>query len=768
MQDTCLRIHTPSALFEKRLFRRKCRMIPGAGLQAGCRPPEEARLAASALTPSSKGQAPREKQPPSFPHTSALLLLLWMKDGRKCLSSPYASEPYPRSPNATDDVRGAIREGSHHQQQQQQAAADRESLGKHRPGGPPRNGPWPGRNASTAEASQATGAKESQLRTPAVLPDGGRGGGGGGGPAMAADGPAARGPPAAGGVSVRFFSGEMDEMKNESALCLSCPGGTGQGSPQPQKPLLGDSSDKGPMEALSVVTSFVRPVQGQDGTWQGSEAKAGPGSPPPTPEGQEEAGSGDPRAQASPKQGSFAEWTVIPPTLLTTETSSPTGRGLSSDSAETDLLLDTFEVAVPPSPTLGAPIQTLDEAGRVQDQDSAQKEEPLELWVDATSNSPAEGAQGLTDLTWLDTEAPQLGTTPPDKAMQTSKPSLDPLASEIIDIDYYDLYERESLGGAGSDSTKRKPSDEKGMSWSLHDLYDDFTPFDESDFYPTTSFYTDGDEEDLEEPEEDEEEEEGGGGLARELEDENDYRIPTPATPKIQTMVQEAESTSRRYVVPPLQTFIVSGGNGAATPRPRPAEMGRDLSLSGSGENGTECRSGYIRHNNSCKSLCDTFPSYCHNGGQCYLVENLGAFCRCNTQDYIWHKGIRCESIITDFQVMCVAVGSAALVVLLLFMMTVFFAKKLYLLKTENNKLRKTKYRTPSELHNDNFSLSTIAEGSHPNDDPSAPHKLQDPLKSCLKEEEPFNIQNSMSPKLDNGKGDPEDAEVNCLQNNLT
>ncbi|KAG6923705.1 chondroitin sulfate proteoglycan 5, partial [Chelydra serpentina] len=89
--------------------------------------------------------------------------------------------------------------------------------------------------------------------------------------------------------------------------------------------------------------------------------------------------------------------------------------------------------------------------------------------------------------------------------------------------------------------------------------------------------------------------------------------------------------------------------------------------------------------------------------------------CRCNTQDYIWHKGIRCESIITDFQVMCVAVGSAALVVLLLFMMTVFFAKKLYLLKTENSKLRKTKYRMPSELHNDNFSLSTIAEGSHPN-----------------------------------------------------
>ncbi|NXG91241.1 CSPG5 protein, partial [Stercorarius parasiticus] len=86
-------------------------------------------------------------------------------------------------------------------------------------------------------------------------------------------------------------------------------------------------------------------------------------------------------------------------------------------------------------------------------------------------------------------------------------------------------------------------------------------------------------------------------------------------------------------------------------------------------------------------------------------------------------------------------------------MLTVFFAKKLYLLKTENSKLRKTKYRTPSELHNDNFSLSTIAEGSHPNDDPSAPHKLQDSLKSCLKDEEPFNIHNSPPPKHHDGGG---------------
>ena len=55
-------------------------------------------------------------------------------------------------------------------------------------------------------------------------------------------------------------------------------------------------------------------------------------------------------------------------------------------------------------------------------------------------------------------------------------------------------------------------------------------------------------------------------------------------------------------------------------------------------------------------------------------------------------------------------------------------------------------------------------------DDPSAPHKLQDSLKSCLKDEEPFNIHNSTSPKHDGGggKGEQDGGELNCLQNNLT
>ncbi|XP_056374740.1 chondroitin sulfate proteoglycan 5-like isoform X5 [Hyla sarda] len=53
-------------------------------------------------------------------------------------------------------------------------------------------------------------------------------------------------------------------------------------------------------------------------------------------------------------------------------------------------------------------------------------------------------------------------------------------------------------------------------------------------------------------------------------------------------------------------------------------------------------------------------------------------------------------------------------------------------------------------------------------EDPNAPQKVQDLPKACLKDEEPFNIQNSLSPKHESGKGDPDIVDVNCVLNNLT
>ncbi|XP_068529251.1 chondroitin sulfate proteoglycan 5 isoform X1 [Anas acuta] len=482
---------------------------------------------------------------------------------------------------------------------------------------------------------------------------------------------------------------------------LGCPGcaagaAAGEGDASALPPTPGSAEDN------EVATGV---------TWPGDSSRVTIGSP-------EEAGSGEHPTRASVPGGRTASPPSIP------DIPNP---NFGTDSAESDPLL-----------AAGGSVPVPGDSGQ-------------EFWVASSSPAPAQGARGRTERTWLEVLEPGTATVPPPGTAE-------PPAPEIIDVDYYDLFEGgEGLGGgrgAAAGTARREPSG--GVTpWGLHELYDDFTPFDESDFYPTTSFYAEGDEEEeeedeLEEEEEEDEEEEDGG-----LEDENGYRPPPSAVPHVPQAPRGPRASPRPPPNPP-------GANGGSPPgAPRPGER----PVPG---NGTECRSGFVRHNGSCRSVCDLVPSYCHNGGQCYLLEGIGAFCRCNTQDYTWHKGTRCEAIVTDFQVLCVAVGSAALVLLLLFMLTVCFAKKLYLLRAENSKLRKTKYRTPSELHNDNFSLSTIAEGSHPNDDPNAPHKLQDSLKSCLKDEEPPSIPSAAPAPLESGKGgEAGGCGVPCLHNNL-
>ncbi|XP_067281313.1 chondroitin sulfate proteoglycan 5b isoform X4 [Pseudorasbora parva] len=201
-------------------------------------------------------------------------------------------------------------------------------------------------------------------------------------------------------------------------------------------------------------------------------------------------------------------------------------------------------------------------------------------------------------------------------------------------------------------------------SWTLSDFYDYLSP----DYSPTEVY--------LEESQ----------PTPPDMEDEN---VPLVAS-----------------VVPPNKREFSSddGGSGETSP-------GVSVMLDNSG-----CRLGFVRINSTCVSPCDIFTSYCFNGGQCYVVDGIGAFCRCNVQEYIWNKGSRCESVISDFQVMCIAVGGAAIMLLLLFMVIVFFSKRLHMLKTENRQLRKhSKGRPKSEQHIDNFSLSTVAEGSQAN-----------------------------------------------------
>lgn len=42
----------------------------------------------------------------------------------------------------------------------------------------------------------------------------------------------------------------------------------------------------------------------------------------------------------------------------------------------------------------------------------------------------------------------------------------------------------------------------------------------------------------------------------------------------------------------------------------------------------TFCLLGFVYKNGACQSVCNIDTSYCFNGGQCYVVNGIGAFCR--------------------------------------------------------------------------------------------------------------------------------------------
>ncbi|KAK5621837.1 hypothetical protein CRENBAI_011424 [Crenichthys baileyi] len=315
-----------------------------------------------------------------------------------------------------------------------------------------------------------------------------------------------------------------------------------------------------------------------------------------------------------------------------------------------------------------------------------------------------------------------------------------PSNPDVLHVDFFDPSSRGrnlDLAPPSPSSLAHELQGGDATSWAMPENYDYLTPYEDG-MTPTV--------------------------------DEYSYSTTTDA--------YESDEDLREAVGSPARSRPRVPGSGSFNPRgPYPG------AVPNVSPNGCQLDSQMI--NGSCRSACEMQPNYCLNGGQCYQLNGEEIFCRCNVQDYIWHKGARCESVVTEFQVMCLAVGASALVVLLLFMIIVCFAKKLHVLKTENKKLRKrSKYRPSSEQHNDNFSLSTIAEGSHPNktmsrytwecktkeesdceDDPHSQNKLEDPVKAPPKEDDSLNIHNSLTPKHENHKllGEENSSEV-CRQ----
>ncbi|XP_041740608.2 uncharacterized protein LOC121572643 [Coregonus clupeaformis] len=130
------------------------------------------------------------------------------------------------------------------------------------------------------------------------------------------------------------------------------------------------------------------------------------------------------------------------------------------------------------------------------------------------------------------------------------------------------------------------------------------------------------------------------------------------------------------------------------------------------------CGLGFVRSEvgGECVSQCDAQPDFCYNRGVCAIDTGIGAFCRCNAQDYMWNKGSRCDWVVTVFQVLCVVVGVASLTLILLIIIIVFFAKRLHRFRIENRRLRKRSlYRPQSEMQTDGFSVSMAPDSSHAN-----------------------------------------------------
>ncbi|XP_032373468.1 chondroitin sulfate proteoglycan 5 isoform X3 [Etheostoma spectabile] len=470
-----------------------------------------------------------------------------------------------------------------------------------------------------------------------------------------------------------------------------------------------------------------------------------------------------PRAGRIPRAGEEDEQSsgMFPETLVPAleEVGVAAPPQISPDSAETEHLL--------PSNPRGQDIMESKE--EEEDEERLPNTDPP--WIHAKDTA-------VFDLDHLFTTTTGHPSAPNNPTNPTS-----PSNPDVLHVDFFDPSSR----GRGLDLAPPSPSSlahelQGGdpTSWAMPDNYDYLTPYEDG-VSPTADEYTYSTTTDTYDSDEDLRL--AGGSPAR----------SKPRVPASDSFIPGAARPGGRAPVPNVPA--------AAPPVASPVD-GSD------GMGG--CRVGYQMVNGSCRSPCDTLPNYCFNGGQCYLLEGMGVFCRCNVQDYIWHKGARCESVVTEFQVMCLAVGASALVVLLLFMIIVCFAKKLHVLKTENKKLRKrsSKYRPSSEQHNDNFSLSTIAEGSHPNvrklcdTPPNVPHaralayydniicqktmsrytwecktkeesdcenKLEDPVKAPHKEDDSLNIHNSLTPKHENHKvlGEENSSEVNSLQNNM-
>lgn len=195
----------------------------------------------------------------------------------------------------------------------------------------------------------------------------------------------------------------------------------------------------------------------------------------------------------------------------------------------------------------------------------------------------------VKETTVFDLDDPVTTTTVP--ASIATHPS----NADVVHVDFFDSSSRGrnlDLAPPSPSSLAHELQGGEATSWAMPDNYDYLTPY-EDDVSPTADEYT--------------------------------YSTTTDA--------YDGSPARSRPRVPVSGPFIPGVGfPGAGAPIPNIPMGPPAAALPAGGSDGMGgCRVGYQMVNSSCRSPCDMLPNYCFNGGQCYLLEGMGVFCRCVT-----------------------------------------------------------------------------------------------------------------------------------------
>ncbi|XP_068119578.1 uncharacterized protein [Hyperolius riggenbachi] len=146
---------------------------------------------------------------------------------------------------------------------------------------------------------------------------------------------------------------------------------------------------------------------------------------------------------------------------------------------------------------------------------------------------------------------------------------------------------------------------------------------------------------------------EGSGDAEVKLQLDHEYRtLQLTQTTPVQSLGSTLHSSTGQRDV---EMTVITGATEDSVLDPQEIVMNH-------GPDTVYCRAGYKLYAGACRSLCDTGEFSCRNGGQCVIVENMGAMCRCHQTNHLCYRGECCRFSLTPLQLICV-IGSCCIFV---------------------------------------------------------------------------------------------------------